>query len=252
MEAVARPAPHLWLALRWSSAEDSPGEDLLRDRPPRVGDLLEEVPERRVVLRRRRRHPRGRRHRQGDGAHRPARQRHLGGLPPGPSRHPRVRGRDRRVREARDEPRLLPDQGLRPGVRRDAGGRGPRRQALQGGHARRHRALDRDGRGEARQHRDPRRSPAPRTTTCSRSTTCSPAPRSWRPATRSTRSSSATSRWSRWAGRTRRPGTRSARPRSRSWPSGSIEHSRRPPTRRRRSSTSTRRRTAPSSTTRRR
>ena len=64
------------------------------------------------------------RHRQGDGAHRPARERHLGGLPPGPSRHPRVRGRDRRVREARDEPRLLPDPGLGPGVRRDAGGRG--------------------------------------------------------------------------------------------------------------------------------
>ena len=31
-----------------------------------------------------------RRHRQGHGTHRPARQRHLGGLPPGPSRHPRV------------------------------------------------------------------------------------------------------------------------------------------------------------------
>ena len=43
---------HGWLASPGLRGQDSPGEDLLRDRPPRVGDLLEEVPERRVVLRR--------------------------------------------------------------------------------------------------------------------------------------------------------------------------------------------------------
>src|SRR6266508_2028955 len=139
-----------------ANGEENGHEAVLRERPPRVGDLLEEVPQRRGVLQGRSRDPGRRHHRQGHGPHRPARRRHLGRLPPGPPREPPDPGRGRRVREARHEPRLLPAARLGRGVPRAAGRPRAGRQALQGGHARGDRAVDRDGRGQTRRHRDPR------------------------------------------------------------------------------------------------
>src|SRR5439155_25746481 len=58
-KGCVRRNPGLRRLARW--AEDADGEDLLRDRSPWFGDLLEEVPERGGVLQSRRRDPRRRR-----------------------------------------------------------------------------------------------------------------------------------------------------------------------------------------------
>ncbi|CAA9390916.1 MAG: Cacineurin superfamily phosphoesterase, partial [uncultured Rubrobacteraceae bacterium] len=128
-------------------------QNLLRHGHPRLGDLLEEIPELRQALRGEGHSPRRRHDRKGPRPDSRVGQgelaRHPAGEPPGLHE----RGRGQGVRGVRQAARLLP---VPHHPRRDVRARGRReaaRQVLPRGDARHRRALDADGRGEAGRHR---------------------------------------------------------------------------------------------------
>ena len=159
----ARPAG--WgLVRRWSDpilrappfGRPESGEDLLRDRRPRFGGLLAEVPERRC-LPQGGRPDHGRRHdREGHGPDRRDRGR-LGAQSPGAAPRAVHRGRAARDGEADLRSRLLPGP-PHPGRARCLVGRpDPRRRAVQGRDPAQRGALDGPRRRAPGEHRDPLR-----------------------------------------------------------------------------------------------